>query len=848
MISVSGVSVVYSGSAVVPVVTTTPSGLLYNISYGGNHTDYGNSSYNVRINDANYSGEVDGTISISKYPATVNVSNLSGIYNGLERAPTVTTVPAGLEYSIVYTGDNTNVGSACTFVVSLTNIDYSGEARGTLIINKAPLTIAAKNQSRAYYSPASISSTEFSYTNAALGGDPHVSSTFDVVGLVGSDSVSDVTVSLDSSYNSVSTSVTTQNANLAGDRPYVGVLIPSAATGSGLSNYTISYVAGNLSVYPTLPEPVTECIATHGPGLLVFSWTPPDNDGGIPITAYRLYYGQGGSGIDTDNYRTLTPHVDFQASDLNTGSISAGINDSPYIFLIEAINGVGQGRNPSRYTETIIQNTQNAAEQLNRISEATDGELDVTSAALIETIVEASGADTYAELEALRAGADTVSDTVYAYMEAAAIVQIGGDSLGIPQDITGDDALAIYEHMLQASIDYPGSVQDSLLEDLLHDICNNVAIHTTYVKFEIGLDGIQVEPYPIIPAGVSPVPHGIEIKFYIRATSIADPTQSGLVLVTRNANNYITSVEPSTGSLAVDGFEIPPGGAGAGLSLYVTLTSGLGAGAVIPALADIFVAKLPDRPTDVRIYWKEKYSNDIRIYWKNVNDSSIISYTITPEIGAPITIAAADVTSNSISLSTVLIAPLSSSFTVTATNSYGDSDASAVAAMPCFPAGTRILTPAGYRAVETLKQGDIVTTAAGLTVPVIVYSRCIKMATKATAPYIIPAHSFGRNAPRAELRLSPLHAFQTAKGVWQIPRFAAETNKKVQQYGLGESVTYYHLECPNFFRDNLVVDGCVVESFAGKQVPVGLTVYTPSRRLGGYTRVSEPSTSKISHC
>jgi len=156
--------------------------------------------------------------------------------------------------------------------------------------------------------------------------------------------------------------------------------------------------------------------------------------------------------------------------------------------------------------------------------------------------------------------------------------------------------------------------------------------------------------------------------------------------------------------------------------------------------------------------------------------------------------------------------------------------------LPCFPAGVRILTPAGYRTVETLRSGDLVRTADGRSVAITTYETTVAAVSARTAPYLIPAHTFGRNAPPADLRLSPLHAFQSKKNVWQIPRFV--NNSGVTQYGLGESVTYYHLECPNFLRDNLVAEGCVVESFAGKQVPAGVTVYTPSQRLGGYTRIS----------
>jgi hypothetical protein len=271
----------------------------------------------------------------------------------------------------------------------------------------------------------------------------------------------------------------------------------------------------------------------------------------------------------------------------------------------------------------------------------------------------------------------------------------------------------------------------------------------------------------------------------------------------------------------------------------------------------IVLGKVAEKPTGVRAYHQ---ASTIYVVWDQINVSSgVTSYiikettggsewTVTPTSpGAPLP--------HRLLITTLDIAQ-DWTFTVTAVqqigvDSFESESTTAQYTMdnaPCFPVGTRILTPTGYRTVETLRQGDLVTTAAGLTVPVTVYSRTIKAATKNTAPYVIAAHAFGQNAPATELRLSPLHAFQSRKGVWQIPRFAAAANVNVQQYGIGESVTYYHLECPNFFRDNLVVDGCVVESFAGEQVPKGLIVYTPSRRLGGYTRVSGVPTKKISHC
>jgi hypothetical protein len=154
--------------------------------------------------------------------------------------------------------------------------------------------------------------------------------------------------------------------------------------------------------------------------------------------------------------------------------------------------------------------------------------------------------------------------------------------------------------------------------------------------------------------------------------------------------------------------------------------------------------------------------------------------------------------------------------------------------VPCFPAGTRLLTAAGYKAVETLLKSDRIVTADGRSVPFTLYSRVVDKTTAATAPYHIPAGTFGNKA----ITLSPLHAIQSSKGVWQIPYLAAKKFAGIRQVNLGERVEYFHVELPNFFTDNIVAEGNVVESFAGKQTHGIKTIYTPNARLQGYTRIS----------
>ena len=156
--------------------------------------------------------------------------------------------------------------------------------------------------------------------------------------------------------------------------------------------------------------------------------------------------------------------------------------------------------------------------------------------------------------------------------------------------------------------------------------------------------------------------------------------------------------------------------------------------------------------------------------------------------------------------------------------------------VPCFPAGTRILTAAGYKTVESLVQGELVLTADGRQVPVKIYGKHLPETTTVTAPFRIPKGTFGL---ANDLVLSPDHAFQIRKGLWMLPKRAALLSDRVEQIGVGAPVTYYHLECPQYLRDNLVVDGTVVESYGGKTK----SPYTYSESLKGYTRAAVAATT-----
>ncbi len=96
------------------------------------------------------------------------------------------------------------------------------------------------------------------------------------------------------------------------------------------------------------------------------------------------------------------------------------------------------------------------------------------------------------------------------------------------------------------------------------------------------------------------------------------------------------------------------------------------------------------------------------------------------------------------------------SFTYTAENSSGVSDTAFVLvdSVPCFVAGTMILTPDGNRAVETLEPGDMVMTRDEGAQPLRWIGRRRIAAAGDFAPIVIEANTFGTHQ---RLALSPLH-------------------------------------------------------------------------------------------
>lgn len=130
----------------------------------------------------------------------------------------------------------------------------------------------------------------------------------------------------------------------------------------------------------------------------------------------------------------------------------------------------------------------------------------------------------------------------------------------------------------------------------------------------------------------------------------------------------------------------------------------------------------------------------------------------------------------------------------------------------CLVKGTNILTPYGYKQIETLKNGDIVSTESKSVVIKKIHSIHYESTTKESAPYTIYKNALGPNCPPNDISVSGRHAIQLRPGFWEIPQEAANVNKRIVQEKRGSSVTYYHIELPDYASDNLIANGQIVES------------------------------------
>ena len=132
--------------------------------------------------------------------------------------------------------------------------------------------------------------------------------------------------------------------------------------------------------------------------------------------------------------------------------------------------------------------------------------------------------------------------------------------------------------------------------------------------------------------------------------------------------------------------------------------------------------------------------------------------------------------------------------------------------VPCIVKGQRILTPNGYKLIENIYNGDIITTSLNKDVVALNYKRAFEFTTDETAPYIIPKDSINPSYPPKDIFLSAEHRIQTNYN-WVTPKELSKYNPDIRQLNIGKPVIYYNIETPNYATDHLVLEGTTIASY-----------------------------------
>jgi hypothetical protein len=166
----------------------------------------------------------------------------------------------------------------------------------------------------------------------------------------------------------------------------------------------------------------------------------------------------------------------------------------------------------------------------------------------------------------------------------------------------------------------------------------------------------------------------------------------------------------------------------------------------------------------------------------------------------------------------------------------------------CFLEGTRIATPAGERAVDTLAMGDLVTTADGGVAPVRWIGRRTLQAEGETGyrfadplvylPVRIKAGGLGENLPARDLLVSMDHAV-LIEGLLVQAGALVNGVSVVRETRLPETFTYYHIELADHAL--VLAEGVPAETFVDNVARMGFDNWAEHEVLYG----NEPSIAEM---
>jgi hypothetical protein len=123
----------------------------------------------------------------------------------------------------------------------------------------------------------------------------------------------------------------------------------------------------------------------------------------------------------------------------------------------------------------------------------------------------------------------------------------------------------------------------------------------------------------------------------------------------------------------------------------------------------------------------------------------------------------------------------------------------------CFHKGTMILTPNGYKAVESLNRGDLVTTAQGRVTKIVDITSFVGKSDRCPL-YILRKGALGKDKPLTDLYMSEGHAYRN-NGRWCHMKCSSTAIKLNDN-----NIEYYNIILDNYLEHTLVANGVEVES------------------------------------
>ena len=205
-----------------------------------NVTTASSATYSVIVGGAMGTVTNSATLTVTKASASITLGSLSQTYNGSAEAATATTTPSGLGVTFTYNGSATVPTGAGSYTVvgTINDSNYQGSATGTLIIDKATLTVTADTKVKIYGLP-----------------NPPLTASYN--GFVGGDNANALLspVVLD-----------TPATTTCGVGNY-----PITVNGAAAANYAIQYVNGTLQVIAA-PQLTGANVSVAGTQQFVVSW------------------------------------------------------------------------------------------------------------------------------------------------------------------------------------------------------------------------------------------------------------------------------------------------------------------------------------------------------------------------------------------------------------------------------------------------------------------------------------------------------------------------------------------------------------------------------------------------